>query len=259
MKHHFYVHVVVVGLCATIIVSLTQSWRGGIPNVRHKKFSIIFDELLTDSIKKDIERGIEDLGRQHTFVPARLAHVLSENIPIISVVETCVVEPGCVELKVRARRPSCTINTTHVLVGSKLICPTSWYHEEVYRGLPDMSVPDLKMGKDQAYVPSPSAAHRPGGHYEPAELAAIFEKMSPEMFKGYNVVVGRGQEIHLNDKTEPKLSLVCRCSDLATRHVCAAGKVARDMLKNDPAFKSSASRTWVADLRFKNQIVVHEA
>lgn len=91
-------------------------------------------------------------------------------------------------------------------------------------------------------------------------LCAAIPKLSPELFQSYNVIWINDQESLLCDRLQPNFSIRFNVDSVAQSSILQQCSVIKNDLESRGFFASTSSKKkpqhWIADIRFKNQIVI---
>jgi len=80
--------------------------------------------------------------------------------------------------------------------------------------------------------------------------------LSPHIIKMYNLIWISACEIWLKNKKQQRFALLCNTNTIHDGHKITLGTSLKNEIVSKKAFNYNTMKTWVADIRFDNQIVI---
>lgn len=136
---------------------------------------------------------------------------------------------------VEAYDPIVRINGTHVLTAAKTIIPDRSYAWYVLNNLPSLSMASV--------LPE---------HCSDRMMDAVRRCIKEQIFERYTLSWVNEHELYFRDINDPSFSLLCDAVSLPTHALLISCEQVKNSIKRD----HSVPKSWVADLRFDDQIIV---
>lgn len=202
-------------------------------------FDIQYDKMLTDACKATITQFIESLDKRLALHPDILAAVIQEQFPFIRSVQSRLVPPGTMKLQCMTSAPLCILNKSLLLVPPQNVCQNSYYCTSIWENLPHIVL-------DEALLKT----------YDPRILVKLVNNLSEDIFNQFNVIIAADNALILEDKMQPRFSVMCRIDKVPAATLCMHAKHMKELLENRKAFSAKSNSLYVADLRFEKQIIL---
>ena len=204
-----------------------------------QRYVCTFDDALSTIKQSEIQSCVDAIDKKIALKPAKLVAFLRDQFPLVKAIRTRLVPPGIMELTFSIAKPICRINDGSVVVPPKTLCPTCWYQEPHFVSLPVLLCDEFVLKT-----------------IDPLKLVWVINQIPHDAFEHYTVALKTDDELQLVDKTEPRLSLVCRVNKIPTEHLCEYGATVKEVLASRGVFASRNNKQWLADLRFEKQIIL---
>ncbi len=199
------------------------------------------DPLLADSVHQHIKNIINAQVTNQQSLQQLMAS-LQHEFPYIQDGTLAKVPRNTLHLTLTAHPPQCIINDSWVFTKNGSLFSKDIYTMYARKYIPYISVTDFDNQKEHALLPT--------------ALLAIMQRISAAAFLAYDVELHSVYEIFFHDKKESQFELVCSVDQLPTKSTLRNCAHIKNVLQGRGAFEQRAH--WIADIRFKNQIVVYK-
>lgn len=196
-------------------------------------FSYSFDTMISPEIQQIIKDQVSLFRHNDAYNPSTVIETIS-SFPCVRSVSLHCRASHTADVVVEAYDPIVCINTSHVLTLAKTIIPASSYALYVINRLPSMAM--------RSVLPE---------YCSDRMMSAMKQCINDRIFDRYTLSWVNEHELYFKDLDDPTFSVLCDASSLPTH----AALLSYEQVKKNIQKRNSMSR-WVADLRFRDQIIV---
>ncbi|MBT3455667.1 hypothetical protein HN446_01250 [bacterium] len=169
--------------------------------------------------------------------PQKLYEKLQHDVPVISQATLVYTSPSEVSVNLKLQHPRLVVNDKYLIMENESVVSADLFKNSIVSPLPH-----INMDHDDI-------SH---------QFSACVNNLPEDVFKDYEVKWEDNTRIKLQDKHDDKFSIIASCSSLPDKLLLSAcQKVKEKELSAKPRYLKK-NRKWVADIRFKEQIVFKE-
>lgn len=202
-------------------------------------YEVQVDPAFSSSFARTIHTFIQErLDGRMLFMPY-LAQSLQKNFPAIENIEITRHPGGTVDIAIKSVNPRMIVNHEHAFVDGKLL-PVYQFSKEWLAGRAEIA-----LGGDI--------------HQLDPVIADCLARLDIDTVRAYNVAVVSPQELLLQDKEYQHFVIRGNPGALPKQQVLAQCQAIKKNLLDTGALTKKLKKTWTADVRFDNQIVVSSA
>lgn len=204
-----------------------------------QRYAFTFDHFISDKAQQDIVAYIE-ANSLSTMSATDSAGAIKKTFPFVRSTTISYLPTGICHLAIKAQRPQCIINNVFVMTRTG-----------------DLHDKDLFMRHMLALVPPITVSFEKDQQVLPALLHDVVTNVPAQLFALYNFEWVTEHSIVLHDKINPHFAVTCTADHLPTAKMLRGCAQIKQLLCCRDAFRYNNS--WVADIRFADQIVVYKA
>lgn len=165
-----------------------------------------------------------------------IVQMLHNQFPWISACSLRLKASGALECIIKAAPPIAHIDNFLLLANNAVV-----FHQ-TYNEYSTQGLPLITRSAQLKNEPLPYA------------IIILIKKIPEFIFETYDLKCISEKEIHLTDKSEPKFIVIADQDSLPTLNINKCNAARNEIATKKEAFKKGY---WFADIRFKNQVVVH--
>jgi hypothetical protein len=167
----------------------------------------------------------------HMYVPQYFPFIKSFTMQCI---------PGAMCCSFKTRKPFCLVNNNLVLTTDGVLVGKEVFESQVLEGLKTAYVSEIAIQKE----------------YELGAFQACMSQLPASVLNGYDLVWHDAITASLRDKEQKNFSIFFNAETLPTLPVLAdCNVIKKNLIENN---LMQQKKSWIADIRFTNQIIVFE-
>ncbi|TET05876.1 hypothetical protein E3J79_03740 [Candidatus Dependentiae bacterium] len=203
-------------------------------------YAITNDSILSTTAQECIKTVVaQDIDYQS--VPfATIAHQLKDTFPFIKVVTIAHLATGTVAIHLTIYKPIIRINNNLVLLESGVLELQQLFKYDIIASLPTVSVHE-SVCTDSRLT---------------SDFYTCLSAISPHLFKEYEINWHNKHELWLTDKNQHSFKILCDIYSISNEQKLRLCKKLKEEIKGKKEVLLNKSKTWIADIRFDNQIIV---
>ena len=207
-------------------------------------FSCSLSPYLSHGALCAIEKHLHDQEKFKHKSAYCIAADLKEKFPFIESITCDYAIPGKVAFHIEGVEPLFKINENFVLTAESTLLAYQVFDPAFVQNLCSVEFPKLKEKNEtisQAGMPA---------------LKKSLQDLPERVFASYQVCWMNELETYLCDKEESKFAIVCNAQTIPDESLLKKCATIKQELETSNAFKKKSIHRWVADIRFKDQIIV---
>ena len=201
--------------------------------IRYVTYS--FDHSIAPEMQQNIVTHVALFQHDGLYNPKSIIDTIQKHFACVKSISVHCIPHNAAEVTVTAHEPIVRINEKYVVTAAKTIVPDFSYASYILTSLSSLSI--------VSPVPQDCSENM---------MCAIRKCIKDRIFERYTLCWVGEHEIYLHDSHDPSFSLLCDVLSLPS----PTKLVLYEQLKNNIKNKRSASKRWVADIRFDDQIIV---
>ena len=203
-------------------------------------YAFVFDQKLSSNAQRAIAGTVEQLVETEQATPAQLIKLLHKKFSLIKRVGIFTIPGRHAIAKIIAHNPLCLLGDSHALLSSGTYINRLLLSAEILATTPHVEVRDWFANDGEI----------------PSQLAPFLKSLGPEKMKEFRISWHGDHEVLLTDINTPTFCVMLEgkkesCLMLSTR--CATIK---ELLTARGLLNTPRKRSWTADMRFKDQVIV---
>ncbi len=223
-------------LLCLIIISFKQLLPSLFP-INH--FTYAIDSLITGSVQQDIVNYVEQLPEKYSLSFQKLAYKIQERFSFIEVVAIEHLAPDIAYIACNVQKPSSVINNSFVLTKQGCLYNKNIFLSLITEQLPHITLPSLKKDITES-------------------LLTVMNAIDPIVFSQFTLSWVNDTKIYLYDKEHKQFSIIFNKNQLPDKELLNHCTHIKQKLHEQDIF-TTTKKNYVADIRFKDQIVVSRA
>lgn len=235
-----------IALCtlAVLCIHIMQKYENP---ALHKKIVVHVDPLLSAQTQKNIDQFTKEKNSQKIPTYKDFVQILVQQFPYIKSIEIEKNASGLLSYTYESAAPIIAINQDMVLTDGGILVLKNNFAEHTIASLHTITVPS--------------------GFISPALLNGI-ASFTDDFLNTYDICWKSDQEIILKDKLHAGFTVLCdadsildvsvlqKCTTIKHELIDKGSLASPALAHNDAVTKKKAPKSWIADIRFKNQIIV---
>lgn len=203
-------------------------------------YSITSDNILSTTTQECIKTVVaHDIDYQRVPL-ATIAHQLKDTFPFVKGVTIAHLATGTVAIHLTIYKPLMRINSNLVLLESGILESQQSFKSDVIASLSAVSVHE-SVFTDSRLTP---------------DFYTCLASISSHLFKGYEINWHNKHELWLTDKNQPSFKILCDAHSISNEQKLNLCKKLKEEIKGKKEVLLNKSKTWIADIRFDNQIII---
>jgi len=196
--------------------------------------TISFDPLFSSTAQKEIQTSCDRFACSSMSTAS--FDQLIQDFPIIKTITCSHKKVEHVLLRIDAHQPLYLINQHEVLIESGALVKKEYFTNEGINSLYSLSI-------FHEYTQLPH------------EFAFWLEEHADHLFERFNICLINPTEIVLTDKQQQTFKILCHDKNRITKELLKQCLQLKNEMKHNP--KPRRDLVWIADIRFKNQIILY--
>lgn len=242
------VGVFVVAACALGIRSWARTW------FVVDQFVVLPSSQFSAEQQASITSFFHDSPALKSADLAQISSIVRTQFPSIGHLDLAHDGSGLVTAQIDAVKPLCLINQDYILSSDGALIKKQVFEVSVLNTLVSLEVPQLDVC---CCVPCAMMHKECVGRLQPA-LVATAQLLPNYVTAEYNVSCRNHCSWLLVDKREQRFAVLFHGSHIPDKKILARCAKLKGTLDARGAFAPTARRSWIADVRFENQIVLFE-
>lgn len=237
-----HLHKVRTTLCGFLVLGLTSVVdRGWSFLTTIKSVTIDIDPNFSQSFASVLREKLTYELAQHDNNPHAVLPIMRTHFKCIDSIESHLYAPGCVHYTITALLPRYTINKNLALCDNNELMPHQWYTQDLCDHVPDITTAQLLQA---------GAA--------PVGLCLMASHIPQKMLDRYDVRWNNDIETILTHKSDKNFIIICDADCIDKTSIYEQCESIYTDLKNNILSSKKTSGAIHADMRFANQIVIHD-
>jgi len=206
-----------------------------------RDYSFVFDRKLSSQAQRAIAGATSSAIKTAQAAPSQLIEQLHKQFDFIKNIAVFTIPGSRAIAKIAAHKPLCLLDNNLALLSNGKTIDQQLLATPTIAQTPHVAVEDWFAGD--------------GGI--PARLAPFLKALGQERMNSFNVTWHGDHEVVLTPKETPTFCLVIEAREDVTNTLLAAGTTVKELLAARGILGGPRKRSWAADLRFKNQVIVY--
>ncbi|HEB41663.1 MAG TPA: hypothetical protein ENI08_01415 [Candidatus Dependentiae bacterium] len=223
-------------LLCLIIISFKQLLPS-LFSINH--FTYAIDSLITESVQQDIVNYVEQIPGKHSLSFQELAYKIEERFSFIEVVAIEHLAPDIAYIACNAQKPLSIINNSFVLTNQGCL-----YNKDIFLSLTTEQLPHITLPSLEKDITE--------------SLLTVMNTIDPIVFSQFTLSWINDTKIYLYDKEHKQFSIIFNKNQLPDKELLNHYAHIKQKLDEQGVF-THTKKNYVADIRFKDQIVVSRA
>jgi len=210
-------------------------------------FSFAIDKSISASHANDIITFVHNNKHMQGFSLPQIIVCLQKQFPVIEDIKTFRSADGILKVSVSSVKPTFVINKDYVISPDGMLLTKDLFSAEGTALCPAIEIKGLQC-KDVV-------SHKK----VPESFAVMLKKLPHRCFDTYDVVWERETKSWLLDKHNGKFAIIFNDECVPNNMLLSACSKLKTELKSKGYFSCRRMERWIADVRFKDQIVLFKA
>jgi len=203
-------------------------------------YAFVFDRKLSSNAQRAIAGTVGQLVENQQATPAQLVALLHQKFSLIKQVGIFTIPGRHAIAKIIAHKPLCLLGDNHALLGSGTCINRLLLSPETLAATPHVEVRDWFA--DDGEIPS--------------QLAPFLKALGPEKMKEFRVSWHGDHEVVLTDIQTPTFSVLLEGKKDINQELFTKCTAIKELLATRGLLNTPRKRSWTADVRFKDQVIV---
>jgi len=237
-----FVGIVLIGLLFVSLVAHISSYLFFVEG-----YSCQIDKTISQDCSREIVGFINSNKTFRNLSLDSIALSLKNNFPIISEIEVFKSASGILKLKIQAKKPTFLINHEYVLSKNGPLIDMRFFSEDILLGCRKVEIRNLNLK-------GTSFTQTKGGISDSCKN--MINKLRVDVFDSYEVIWENTTKGWLIDKSQNKFAILFNDLHVPDIVILSACQDLKKRLESKGEFCRRHVGRWIADVRFKDQIVL---
>jgi len=210
-------------------------------------FACQMDKTISQAHSHDIITFLHEQKQLRSFSLQKLSDTLKQQFPLVRSIKLNQQASGILHLQIDFFSPQLIVNQDYILADCGLLFDTQAFSSQTVSGCPAITIKSEKIG-DKANSEIKEGIAR--------TCKNILSLLPKACFAEYNIVWEDATKSWLYDKKNNNFAIVFNDFKIPNQKILSACNHLRKQLKHQESLCNEGTTRWIADIRFKDQIVL---